>query len=105
MKLIAFDSFKHLDYVRSVLDTPISDATGGIIAIDKDGHPQGIVLFDNWAHNSVMGHIAIQHPMAMRHLPFEALRYVFQDCDKGMFLGAIPGDKPRSLKFHLHLGF
>lgn len=105
MKLVAFDSFKHLEYARSVLQVPISAQTGGIVAIDSYGKPQGIVLFDQWAENSVMGHIAIQNPMAARELPFEALDYVFNTCGKGIFLGAIPSDNPKSVKFNKHLGF
>jgi len=105
VKLIAFNSFKHLDYARSVLQVPISASTGGIVAIDSDGQPQGIVLLDNWAENSVMGHVAIQHPMAMRHIPHEIMNYVFNTCGKGMFLGVIPSDNPKSLAFHKNLGF
>ncbi len=105
MKIIAFSPFKHLEYVNKVLSTPISASTGGLIAIDSSGEPKGVVLLDNWADNSVMGHIAIQHPMAMRNLPFEALKYVFLTCNKGIFLGAIPADNSESFKFHKHLGF
>ena len=84
---------------------PISSSTRGLIAVDKDEKPQGVVILDNWAENSVMGHIAVQHPMAMRKLPFEALDHVFNTCQKGMFIGIIPADNPESLKFHTHLGF
>jgi hypothetical protein len=105
MKIVAFDPYTHLGYVRSVLSVPISSSTRGLIAIDSSGKPQGVVILDNWAENSVMGHIAIQHPMAMRKLPFEALDHVFNTCQKGMFIGIIPGDNPKSLKFHTHLGF
>jgi hypothetical protein len=105
VKIIAFDPFKHLEYVRSVLMVPISNSTRGLVAIDKHWQPQGIVILDNWAENSVMGHIAIQHPMAMRELPFKALEHVFNTCQKGMFIGMIPSDNPKSMNFHLHLGF
>ena len=105
MKIIAFDTFKHLEYARSVLQVPISASTRGLVAIDSDGKPQGIVLLDNWADNSVMGHVAIQHPMAMRHIPHEIMNFVFNTCNLGMFLGVIPGDNPKSLRFHKHLGF
>lgn len=105
MKIIAFNPFKHLEYARSVLQVPISASTGGIVALDANGKPQGIVLLDNWAENSVMGHVAIQHPMAMRNIPKEIMKYVFIDCDKKMFLGVIPSDNPKSFKFHKNLGF
>jgi len=105
MKLVAFDPFKHLDYARKMLTVPISCMTKGIVALDKKGIPQGIVLLDNWAENSVMGHVAISHPMAMRQLPYEALDYVFNTCNKGMFLGIIAADNEKSWRFNTHLGF
>ncbi len=105
MKIIPFNTFKHLEYVRSVLMVPISSATRGLIAIDTDGKPQGVVLLDNWTENSCMGHIAIQHPMALRKLHVEAMEFVFNTCQLGMFLGVIPADLPKSFKLNLHLGF
>lgn len=104
MRLVAFDPFKHLDYARSVLTVPISDSTGGIVAIDDNGVPQGVMLLDTWAENSVIGHTAIQHPMVLREMS-EVLRYVFDTCDKGMLLGMIISNNKKSLRFHKHIGF
>jgi hypothetical protein len=105
VNIVAFNPFTHLDYARSVLTVPISSFTRGLVALDKNNVPKGIVLLDQWTENSVMGHIAIQHPMAMRKLPFEALDYVFNTLGKNLFMGAIPSDNPKSLKFNQHLGF
>lgn len=105
MRIIAFSPFKHLEYARQALQVPLSSSTGGLVALDDEDKPQGIVLLDNWTKTAVMGHIAIQHPMAMRKLPFEAMDYVFNRCGKRMFIGVIPSDNVKSMKFHKHLGF
>jgi hypothetical protein len=105
MKIVAFSSFKHLKYVRSVLQVAISSETRGLIAIDANETPIGVVLLDNWTANSVMGHIAVQKPIALRELLPEAFKYVFNFCQKSMMLGSVPADVTKALKLNAHIGF
>jgi hypothetical protein len=105
VKIVAFHPFKHLEYVRSVLQVPISTATRGLVAIGTNGAPDGVVLLDNWSENAVMGHIAVQNPIALRELLPAAFNYVFNFCQKGMMLGCVPADVTKALKLNAHIGF
>jgi hypothetical protein len=105
MKITGFSPFKHLEYVQTVLQVPISKATRGLVATDTNGTPVGVVLLDNWSENSVMGHIAVQSPIALRDLLPEAFSYVFNFCQKGMMLGCVPADVVKALKLNAHIGF
>jgi hypothetical protein len=105
VKIIGFSPFKHLEYVQTVMQVPISKATRGVVAVDATETPQGVVLLDNWSENSVMGHIAIQNHMALRELLPAAFNYVFNFCQKGMMLGCVPEDVTKALKLNAHIGF
>jgi hypothetical protein len=105
LKIVAFSSFKHLEYVRDVTQVPVSNATRGLIAIDSSGVPQGVILLDNWTENCVTGHIAIQKPMALRELLPELCDYVYHFCGKSMILAGIADDTPKALKLVKNIGF
>ncbi len=105
MNFVAFSPFKHLDYVRRVTDVSISSDTGGIVAEDDYGVPCAVVLFDQWSVSSVVAHVTIEKPMALRKLHKEVFRYIFGDCDKQIIFGFTPANNAAARKFNEHLGF
>ena len=105
MKYVAFDSFKHLDYVRAVLTVPISNVTGGVVALDDLGVPVAVCLADGWTHNSCTVHHAIQKPMALRGLFREFANYVFHFGDKKMMIGIVESNHKEALRLNKHIGF
>lgn len=105
MKFVAFNPFKHLEYVKSVLLVPISDATRGIVAVDDQNTPCAVILLDGWTHNSATCHIAVQKPMALRGLLPEVADYVFNTCQKQMLIGIVEGSHGRARRLNEHMGF
>jgi len=105
VKLLAFNPFKHLDYARSVTKVSISADTGGIVAENDAGVPQGVVLFDSWSSTAVTAHISIQNPLALRTLHREAFRYIFETCGKMMMLGFTASDNIKAVRLNKHFGF
>ncbi len=105
MKYVAFDPFKHLQYVESVLMVPISKETRGIVALDSDGQPCAVILLDGWTHNAATCHIAIQKPMALRGLLTEIAEYVFNICQKQMLIGIVEGSHGKARRLNDHMGF
>lgn len=103
MRYVAFNPFYHLDYVRQVLDVPVSTFTRGIVA--ENPEPCGVVLLDNFTDTSASAHIAVQNPMALRELHLETFKHVFLVLNKRMLLGITPSDNMKALKLHKHLGF
>ena len=105
MKLVAFNSFKHLDYVRSVSEVSISADTGGIVALSTAGEPIGVVLFDSWTDTAVTAHISVQKPYCLRSLHVEAFRYIFDTHEKAMILGIVASDNGKARRLNEHFGF
>ena len=105
MKYVAFKPFLHLEYVRRVTKVDIGVSTRGIVAIDDNDKPQGVVLFDSWTSTSVNAHISIQNPMVLRGLHIEAFKYVFETCNKLMILGIVASDNAAARRLNRHFGF
>ncbi len=74
----------------------------GIAAVDR-GRVRGMVVYDNWTHNSVQAHMAVDSPIVWRTLLPEVFRYPFQH--RGVLLGVIPEDNHRSNDMVMALGF
>lgn len=105
MKYVAFDPFKHLRYVESVLSVPISTATRGIVALDALNNPCAVILLDGWTHNAATCHIAVQKPMALRGLLTETGEYVFNVCQKQMLIGIVESSHDKARSLNEHMGF
>jgi L-amino acid N-acyltransferase YncA len=105
VRYVPFNAFYHLDYVRMVTEVDIGRNTGGIVAIDSTGDLQGIVLFDNWAENSVTVHISIQSAMVLRGLHIEAFKYIFLTCNRKMMIGVVPSNNAKAIRLDKHFGF
>lgn len=75
-----------------------------MVAVGEDGRIRGMVGFDGWTPNSVHMHVALDEPIAARHL----LRPAFAEAFSGgrrLVIGAVRGGNLRSLALALHLGF
>jgi hypothetical protein len=105
MRYVAFDPFKHLEYVESVLSVPISKATRGVVALDDQNKPCGVCLADGWTHTACNAHLAVQNPMCLRKLFGEFAQYVFITCDKQMMIGIVEETHVRALKLDKNIGF
>jgi len=78
--------------------------TKGII-VENHGYPVAGVILDSWCPNSVVGHVAIDEPMALRVLVKELFTYVFITAGRGILIGTTPSTNKKAIKFNEHLGF
>ena len=83
----------------------LTEATKGIVALDKDGDIAGACCFDSWALNSCQIHIYIKNPFILKHgFAEEVFNYAFNVCGKGMVIGVTAADNVRALKFIKNIG-
>ncbi len=85
----------------------ISSGTRGIVAHAKDDSVMGMILFDNWTHNAVFGHIVVTNLMCLKHggLVTEAMDFVFNTCALQYLMGAVPAHKTKAIEFEKKIGF
>lgn len=76
-----------------------------IEARDDSGRIRGVVAYDNWTENAVQLHMAVDFPAVWRSLIRPGFSYAFEECRKGLLIGVIAADNPRSLKMTKRLGF
>ncbi len=76
-----------------------------IKAVDAAGRIRGMVLFDMWTENAVQAHMAADSPIVWRSLLRPAFSYPFEEAGKGLLLGVIPANNPRSLALVANFGF
>jgi len=94
-----------LGYVKRITTVSVSADTRGIIALNEENTPQGVVLFDQFTETACTAHIAITNPMALRGLHIEAFTYAFKQVGKRMILGPVESNNEKALKLNKHLGF
>ena len=85
----------------------LCEDTKGIICFDADTDKVlAAAVLDQWTRTSVQGHILIKSSIAIRRgFLQEVFNYVFNTCDRRIFLGLTPGDNLKALKFNEKLGF
>jgi hypothetical protein len=59
---------------------PLSDARG--LEAVRGERLLGMVLFDGWTATLAQAHVAVDTPLALRHLLPEAARYVFRQAER-----------------------
>lgn len=104
MKVRAATPAECKQIARGVGCAPTEDFAG-IVAVDRNGLVAGGIGFDQWTENSVQGHMWVPSPMVWRSLLRPAFSYVFEECDKGLFLGIIPSHRWRACRLVQRLGF
>ena len=103
-----FVSFQkwHLDAIPEDEWPRLCTDTRGITALNEAGEVQGMVVYDTWSFNSVMGHFFIMNPFILKHGFGEAAcDYAFNVGGKGMVIGGTPANNKKALKMGTHIGF
>jgi hypothetical protein len=83
---------------------PTAD-TRAIEAVDSTGAVRGMVAYEGWTQNSVRVHVAVDTPLAFRHMLRPAFEYPFVAAGRGILIGIIPASNARSVRFNRHVGF
>lgn len=87
-----------LEWLVERTEANLTDCARGIKAVDSSGRIRGMVAYDNWTHNAVQAHMAVDFPGAWRSLLRPAFSYPFEEAGKGVLLGIIPADNERSCR-------
>lgn len=96
------EHFQYLVERAGVFPSPLFKA---IEAVDEKGTVHGMFGYDGWTPNAVVMHVALDTPIALRHLLRPAFQYPFNQLGLGVALCAIRGDNERSLRLTEHVGF
>ena len=93
-------------WVRSKVAVLRVQDTGGIMAIDEEKNQTvGAVIFDNWTHNAVQMHLALENSMVLRHGFFEEVfDYVFNFRGKNKAYAYVTEDNERAIRLNKKLG-
>lgn len=81
------------------------DDARGIEVVDDSGAIRAMVVFEDWLPNSVQCHMASESPIAWRHLLPHVFTYPFVQAGRGLLLGLVRSDNPRSMELTSRLGF
>lgn len=90
-----------VDATRCAL-TPGANA---IKAVDARGRIRGMVAYDWWTENAVYAHMAVDTPIAWRHLIPACFEYPFVQCNRQLLLALIPAHNEKSWGLAGHFGF
>lgn len=104
MRVLATTS-ADLMWIRQRTGCGLTPAAKGIKAVDASGRIRGLVAYDGWTPNSMQAHMAVDSPIVWRSLLVPSFSYPFEECGKGLLLGIIAADNPRSLAMVVALGF
>lgn len=76
-----------------------------IAALRPDGTIAGVVAFDAWNPGSVQCHVALESPMAWRHLTRAVWDYAFTQEGVAVVLAVIPSHRCEAVRMAICLGF
>lgn len=76
----------------------------GVEVSDDAGNVRGVVGFDDATHSSIRAHMAVDTPVAWRHLLPAAFDYAFRQLGKLVLVGTIPAENEKSLRFARRAG-
>jgi RimJ/RimL family protein N-acetyltransferase len=100
---------EHFAWIETRAHVVISASFRAMEAVDAQGRILAMVGFDGWTPSSVMLHVALEHPAALRHILRPALGLVFDPAPAGCGLrlinATVLGNNARSLRLVRHLGF
>ena len=96
-----------LHYMPIEARPKVVEDTTGIAALDDNGIPQAICVFDSWSYNSCMIHLWIENPFVLKHgFAEEVFNFVFGDeSGRELIIAVMPEDNKKVLKFNKHIGF
>lgn len=83
----------------------LSASARAIKAVDATGRIWGMVAYDGWTHTSAQCHMAVDAPIAWRHLVRPAFHYPFEEAQRRLLIGLVAANNPKSLRMTQHLGF
>lgn len=83
----------------------LSEKAVAIAAVDDSGRIRGMLAVDDVTKGSCELHIAVETPLALRHLVPQAYDYVFGPLGLNVAVCFVPGDNAKSLGLVRRLGF
>jgi hypothetical protein len=95
---------EHFQYLYDRAGVAITPTFKAIEAVD-DTTVHGMFGYDGWTPNAVVMHVALDTPIALKHLLRPAFEYPFLQLKLGIALCAIRADNIRSVKLTEHVGF
>ena len=96
----------HLEYMGEARPNLCED-TRGITALNDEGIPEAVCVFDSWSYNSCIIHIWIGNPFVLRHgFAEEVFKFAFsEESGRTKIIGITPSDNQKALKFIKNIGF
>jgi hypothetical protein len=81
--------------------------TIGLIAVDIESFkPLAACVMDNWTETSVQCHLLILDKRAIRGKFLDTcFDFVFNDMQRDIMYGLVPGDNSKALRLNEHMGF
>lgn len=76
-----------------------------IKAMDRYGRTRGMVAYDGWTKSAVQAHMAVDTPIAWRHLIRPAFAFPFEQHGRSIIYAVIQASNQRSLQLAVHFGF
>jgi RimJ/RimL family protein N-acetyltransferase len=73
--------------------------------VDEGGRIHGMVGYGAWTENSVMCHIALDNPAALRTMVTAGFKYPFEMAGRGVMLATVRASNVRSYRLCRRLGF
>jgi RimJ/RimL family protein N-acetyltransferase len=95
---------EHLSWIAQRARLVLDRSFRAIEAVDGD-RILGMVGFDGWLDNACCVHVAIEHPLALRHLLRPGFGIPFNECGFGVVIAKVLSTNERSLALVKHLGF
>jgi hypothetical protein len=95
---------EHYPWIAERAKLTIGPSFRAIEAVDGD-RILGMVGYDAWMPNSVAMHVAIDEPIAVRHLLKPAFGLPFLHYGKGVIVGTVLSTNEKALAFDKNLGF
>lgn len=96
---------QHFQYLVDRAGVAPSPLFKALEVVDDKGTVHGMIGYDGWTANAVVMHIALDSPIAFRHLVRPAFVYPFVQLGLGIALCAVRGDNAKSIKLTEHVGF
>jgi len=76
-----------------------------IEAVDEAGRIHGMIGYSGWTETAVVMHIALDNPVAFRHLVQPAFWYPFIMSNRFISIAVVNSDNTRSMNLCRHVGY
>lgn len=93
-----------LPWLQERVGCDLTPKAKGIVLLDARGI-RGMVAYDNWTHNAVQLHLAVESPVAFRHLLGPMFEYPFVQGGFGLLWSHIVAHNQKSRRIAKSIGF